>query len=234
MTTTTTEAGHAPSAVTSAAATSAPAAAATPRRGPRLPADATVLRVEPWPDPVIDTLGHDARSGYVERFWLGVLGPTTTWLLRHIAAAFDESPAGFDLDVEEQARALGLGGRSGRHAPFQRALARCITFELARCTPEGTLGVRRRIPPLPRRHLLRLSPQLQEHHRRWTTAQARTPALEAHRTRARRLALGLREVEPDRDQAEAQLVRWHVHPALACEATTWAWAMEGPRPDERP
>ena len=31
------------------------------------------LRVEPWPDPVIDELGHDPRSAYVETFWLPVL-----------------------------------------------------------------------------------------------------------------------------------------------------------------
>jgi hypothetical protein len=35
------------------------------------------LRVEPWPDPVIDEVGHDPRSSYVETFWLPVLGPTT-------------------------------------------------------------------------------------------------------------------------------------------------------------
>jgi hypothetical protein len=33
------------------------------------------LRIVAWPDPVIDTLGHDPRSWYVEHFWLGILGP---------------------------------------------------------------------------------------------------------------------------------------------------------------
>jgi hypothetical protein len=36
------------------------------------------VTVEPWPDPVIDELGHDPRSAYVERFWLPVLGPSTS------------------------------------------------------------------------------------------------------------------------------------------------------------
>jgi hypothetical protein len=214
---------------TTPTATPATATVGTAARGaPHPDVGAETLRVEPWPDPVIDALGYDARSRYVETFWLGVLGPTTTWLVRRIATGFDASPAGFDLEVEELARALGLGGRTGRHAPFQRALGRCVTFELARWLPSGALGVRRRIPPLPRRHLLRLPPGLQEDHRRWSAAQARTPALEAHRARARRLALGLREIEDDRDQAEAQLVRWHVHPALACEATAWAWSFGEP------
>jgi hypothetical protein len=35
------------------------------------------LCVEPWHDPVIDEVGHDPRSTYVETFWLPVLGPTT-------------------------------------------------------------------------------------------------------------------------------------------------------------
>lgn len=33
------------------------------------------VHVTPWPDPVIDAVGHDARSPYVERFWLSILGP---------------------------------------------------------------------------------------------------------------------------------------------------------------
>jgi len=188
------------------------------------------IHVEPWPDPVIDTLGYDPRSWYVERFWLGVLGPTSTWLLRRIAAGFDAAPGGFDLDVDETARALGLGGRTGRHSPFQRAVARCVTFELARRVDGSSLRVRRHVPPLPRRHLLRLPPSVQAHHRGWTAAQQRTPVLEQHRDRARRLALGLRAMEQDRDQAELQLVRWHVHPALAHEAAGWAWSLGSAEP----
>jgi hypothetical protein len=33
--------------------------------------------IVPWPDPMIDTLGHDPRSFYVEAFWLPILGPTS-------------------------------------------------------------------------------------------------------------------------------------------------------------
>lgn len=36
-----------------------------------------VLRIQPWPDPLLDDQGHDPRSAYVERFWLPVLGPST-------------------------------------------------------------------------------------------------------------------------------------------------------------
>ena len=47
------------------------------------PLPATV-RVAPWDDPVVDRRGHDPRSAYVEQFWLSVLGPTATWLLRRL------------------------------------------------------------------------------------------------------------------------------------------------------
>jgi hypothetical protein len=33
------------------------------------------LRISPWHDPVVDAIGHDPRSNYVERFWLSLLGP---------------------------------------------------------------------------------------------------------------------------------------------------------------
>lgn len=40
-----------------------------------LPADH--LRISRWDDPVVDAIGHDPRSTYVERFWLALLGPST-------------------------------------------------------------------------------------------------------------------------------------------------------------
>ena len=35
----------------------------------------TILEVVAWTDPIDDAAGHDPRSDYVERFWLGLLGP---------------------------------------------------------------------------------------------------------------------------------------------------------------
>ena len=70
-----------------------------------------IRRVVAWVDPVVDTLGYDPRSWYVEQFWLPIVGPTSTWFLRRIAAGFDSEPGGFDLNLDEMARALGLGGR---------------------------------------------------------------------------------------------------------------------------
>ena len=36
---------------------------------------APTLIVMPWRDPVVEAVGFDARSAYVELFWLGILGP---------------------------------------------------------------------------------------------------------------------------------------------------------------
>ena len=61
--------------------------------------EATVQRpspptIRPWIDPVVDEHGHDPRSTYVEQFWLGVIGPTATWIMRRLAAGFDTEPSG--------------------------------------------------------------------------------------------------------------------------------------------
>jgi hypothetical protein len=86
------------------------------RVGGRL--DELVLQVRPWSDDVVDKLGFDSRSSYVEDLWLGILGSSTTWLLGRLAAGFEYSPGGFGLDVAETARSLGLGDR--RDLPGRR------------------------------------------------------------------------------------------------------------------
>lgn len=180
------------------------------------------ITVRPWPDPVIDRVGHDPRSAYVERFWLGVLGPSTTWLLRRIATALDTAPEGFELPLAETARALGLGGE-GRNSPFVRALARCCQFEVAQPGEDGVLNVRRRLPPLSRRQLVRLPEALQAEHDRWVTAEAQVAEVERMRTRSRRLALSLLELGEDLEAVERQLHRWRFHPSLARDSALWAW-----------
>ncbi len=71
------------------------------------------LRVTPWPDPVLDVLGHDPRSWYAETFWLPTLGPTALLLMRHLADRFERTPDGVELPVADTAAALGLGARRG-------------------------------------------------------------------------------------------------------------------------
>jgi hypothetical protein len=179
------------------------------------------LRVVPWLDAVADPLGVHPCSPYVEQYWLGVLGPSTTWLLRRVSYGLDAHPDGFVLDLADTARALGLGDRLGKNSPFRRALHRLTKFELARPHgPEG-LAVRARIPPLALRHLQRLAPSLQESHRQWQANQRLAP-FEQMRRRARQVAFRLAASGHQQAEIERRLCRWQFHPALAFESAAWA------------
>jgi hypothetical protein len=186
-------------------------------------AEGGIVTVRPWPDQIIDSLGHDPRSAYVEKFWLGILGPSTTFLLRHLAAALEESPAGTDLRLEATARRLGLGGRPGRGSPFLRAFDRLVKFDLARRPTPEVIQVRRRVPPLNRRQLSQLPAELRTAHERWQDLQRATPPVEQMRRRSRQLALSLLELGEDLESTERQLMRWRYHPAMCRESAAWAW-----------
>jgi hypothetical protein len=179
------------------------------------------LDVRPWPDPVLDTLGHDPRSAYVEEFWLGILGPTTTWLLRRLVAVLEEHPEGTTVPLTELSRILGLGRRASRNGPLDRCIERAVYFEVARMDEDGALAVRRRLPPLTRRQVVRLPSSLQLAHQRWQETQP--GAADAVRRRARQLALSLVELGEDVESTERQLLRWRYHPALAHQSARWAW-----------
>ena len=150
-------------------------------------------------------------SRYVELYWLGIIGPSTTWLLRRLTYGLEVHGDGFDLHLPETARSLGLGDKMGKNSPFRRALARLITFELARPHGPGELAVRQHIPPLPLRHLSRLPESLQRSHRRWI-AEQRLSEPEQMRRRALRLAAGLAEAGHDRATIERRLGRMAVPP----------------------
>ena len=179
----------------------------------------THLHVEVLQDPVVEKLGHDARSRYVETYWLGILGPSTTWLFRHLADRFDDQPDGFDLPLADTAGALGLGMKTGRHGPFARALDRLCQFGLAR-RDHASLHVRRHAPPLTQGQVKRLPEPLQQQHAAWQRSQLH--AAHDAEDKARRLALTLLELGETLDAAERQLARWRVDPCIADRALAWA------------
>ncbi|MGH9156260.1 MAG: hypothetical protein ACRD1K_10600 [Acidimicrobiales bacterium] len=181
------------------------------------------LAIRPWPDPLIDTLGHDPRSAYVETYWLGILGPSTTWLLRRLVNGLEQSASGFELPLAETARGLGLGDSRSRHSPFVRALTRLVQFDMAQPQGDTVLAVRRKVPPLTRRQVVRLPASLQARHQAQQEADLLIPAYEHQRRRGRQLALSLLELGEDLEAAERQLLRWRYHPAMAREAAAWAW-----------
>ncbi len=142
------------------------------RREPAFPEDRLV--VTSWPDPVLDQLGHDPRSGYVERFWLPVLGPSCLLLLRRLAADLERQPGGYTLDTAVWARELGIGMKGGRNGPFWRAVDRTSRFGAARRNGPR-LAVRRRLPPLSSRQVSRLPVTLRSAHAEWADARLDRP-----------------------------------------------------------
>jgi hypothetical protein len=180
---------------------------------PRAPLPA-IVRIAPWVDPVVDRRGHDPRSAYVERFWLGTLGPTATWLVRRLAAGFDGQPEGYDLELSTTAQALGLSYSRGASSAFSKAFARCMMFGLAHQRSDGYV-VRRRLPDVARRHLSRLPEGLQREHERWLEA-SRSHRLEVLQ-RARSLAVAMVDAGDDAELIEPQLVAIGVPPTTAAE-----------------
>lgn len=125
-------------------------------------------------DPVLDALGHDPRSPYVERYWLSILGPSATLLLRRLANNLERTPDGFDVDCGQWALELGLGAKGGRNGPFWRSVERICRFGAARRHGDS-LAVRRRLPPLTRRQIERLPDELRAAHDRWTADRLQQP-----------------------------------------------------------
>ena len=184
------------------------------------------VRIFPWHDPVVDTLGHDPRSPYPERFWLPTLGPSALLLIRHLADRFDAEPAGFELMLGEASRCLGLGDRAGRSSPVARSLGRLVQFDLAAFPTddgnEGVLTVRRHVPPINRRHVRRLPSTRQAEHDAWVSAQLAEPAMAAARHNARRAAVVLFGMGERLDGVERALGSAGFAPALARDTAAWA------------
>src|ERR1700688_4896820 len=97
-------------------------------------------------DRIVDTTGVDARSAYVETYWLALLGPSCVLAARRLVAWLEAEPAGFEVSLAALAGTLGLGSGIGRHAPVVRTLARLVEFHLANI--DQTFAIRRRFPAL--------------------------------------------------------------------------------------
>lgn len=205
------------------------------RSGTRAPAPPRrdELYIIPWETDSDDKAGHDPRSAYVEHFWLGTLGPTTTWFLRYCASELDGAD-GAAVELNEVAARLGIGHRGGANSPMNRAVVRACRFRAARPAGPGTLEVRRRLPTLNHRQIQRLPAEAQRRHELFMMAATATSGVEEQRRKARRLALGLIECGDGYDDAELQLGRWRFHPAMAAEAVKWAWQCHHGGPAKAP
>lgn len=128
----------------------------------------TTLLIKSWPDPVIDKLGFDPASGYVELCWLPILGPSAVWAIRRLTAGLRVNPDGYSIRIADLGSALGLGTGNGRNSLVMRTLRRLVQFHMARPEGEGVLAVRLHLPPLTQRHVMRLTPALRRAHQQLT------------------------------------------------------------------
>ncbi len=189
----------------------------------------TCVRVVALRDPVVEAVGFDARSGYVEAYWLCILGPTALFTLRRLSEGLIRQPEGFSVELSQLARELGLGDGTGRHAPVVKAVSRLVVFNLA--AVEGdTLAVRRSVPPLARRHLARLPRDLAERHRAEMQAPSATcsagpsrsdvdgsetwaePVGNNHPAHRRAGAVGVGEARPPSQPVRPALLRFPLSP----------------------
>src|SRR5258708_6378845 len=102
----------------------------------------TTLQIKAWPDPVIDQLGFDPASGYVELCWLPILGPSAVWAIRRLTAGLRANPGGYSIRIADLGSALGLGAGNGRNSAIMRTLRRLVQFQMARDEGQGVLAVR--------------------------------------------------------------------------------------------
>jgi hypothetical protein len=170
--------------------------------------------VVPWHDPVVDHVGFDVRSSYVETFWLNILGPTATWALRRLVNGLDRYPLGYELELEETAGELGLSYSAATSNTFVRALQRCVLFGAAQPITDG-LAVRRRLPPVAARHLARMPAGLQRQHATWQVRETNLTELE----RGIALATAMVAVGDEPALVERQLLAVGVSPAAAVQVT---------------
>ena len=184
-----------------------------------------VITLIPWLASRDDTSFYDARSAYVEQFWLATLGPSTTLFLRHCAGLLDGSD-GTPVDLRETAVTLGIGHEGGSRSAMVKTVARACRFRAARPVGDTTLAVRVRLPQLSSRQVQRLPPPLRQRHEQYvaslTSGDSLHPILHAQ-ARARRMALCLIECGDDMNETEVLLSRLTFHPAIAAEAVRWAW-----------
>lgn len=142
--------------------------------------DPDTIEVVPWLDPLVDVHGYPVDDPYVEMFWLPVLGPTASWLLRRFVGGLIAEPEGYTTNLVHLARSIGVAHSSGRHSPFARALHRCTMFGVAQqvaISPMPVYAVRRTVPRVARRHLERLPASLRSLHDTWPPSRIDT----AHR-----------------------------------------------------
>lgn len=112
-----------------------------------------------WPRPA--TVAHGATSGYLEHYWLPLLGPTPVLAYRRLTDYLTAWPTGYRLALGAFAAEMGIGS-SKVHA----VLARLINYGLAtdRVGTTASLAVRLWVPELTPAALERLPAHMRSGH----------------------------------------------------------------------
>ena len=190
-----------------------------------LPSPDDRLRIVPWQDPVADPHGVPALFAIRGALLAGHHRSVDYLAPPSLSYGLELHRHGFELDLAETARSLGLGERMGKNSPFRRALVRLCTFELARAArprwPGGTHPDSAPAAATPE-PAARVAPAS---HRRWLDEQ-RLSGPEQMRRRAARLAAGLAASGLDRATAERRLAQWQFHPAVTYRAVEEAFGPE--------
>ena len=182
--------------------------------------------VEPWSDPRIEAAGVPLRSGYVEKYWTSVLGPTQVLMLRLVAEGFDKHPDGFEMRLADACVQLGVSPHRGKGA--LRALYRLERYRLA-SAGHALWAVRRSVPVLSRQQLIRLPHELRVSHSRDARAAVAVWDEQAA-DRAGRVALAMAAKGQSREEIARRLETMRVPPAACAEASKMAVeAMAGPQ-----
>lgn len=104
------------------------------------------LIIRPWPDKILDKLGYDPCSEYVEKYWLPIIGPTTLLLLRNVSKKL-KTYNQVQISLYELGPSLGLTHKGGKNSPLWKSILRANRFKLAQLCKD-TLYVRLHFPPL--------------------------------------------------------------------------------------
>ena len=144
------------------------------------------------------------------------------WFMRKIAERFDTEPDGFELDLIDTSRALGIASQGGRNNAFHRSINRVVSFNMGATVNDSTIAVRQVMPLLHAGQIGRLSPRLQQLHDE--AVRARRENLDEDLLRSTEVASTLLRLGDSPDIVERQLVSWGIEPSTANTAVNHAWA----------
>jgi hypothetical protein len=109
---------------------------------------------------------HALRSDYVEVYWLPVIGPTSTCVLRTLGSMLAPGQP-LTIEADTLAGMMGVGHRDGNNSPFARTLRRLVGFQILSQWDETTWAVPEGIGSISRHQLAALPELLQTLHAIW-------------------------------------------------------------------